>query len=184
MLGHPLFLALCWLCAACCCLFLFSYVPRCPYPIHSAPPLLFIVIHQNPMMTRSAACHVGFNVIADMICNVHQSVCPISASASVVGAVAAAGRKVKSPFTQSAGKQKVDKSMHLATPAAKQSAIVTPASLTLSAVTDDHPSLLHLSMTTRGSLPMVLLGRCCLIAMKHPHMLLSTPPSYSGSTSN
>jgi hypothetical protein len=27
LLGHPLFLALCWLCVACCYLFLLSYVP-------------------------------------------------------------------------------------------------------------------------------------------------------------
>jgi hypothetical protein len=55
------------------------------------------------MTTRSAAPPVGFDVIADMICNVHQGACPVSASASVVGAVAAASHKVKLLFHDEGG---------------------------------------------------------------------------------
>jgi hypothetical protein len=110
------------------------------------------------MTTRSAAPRVGFDVIADMICNVHQGVCLVSASAYLTGAVAAAGDKVKSLFTLSPGKQKVDKSIQSATPAAKQRATLALASLTLSAVTNDHPSLLRLSTTARGYTPDGSLG--------------------------
>jgi hypothetical protein len=57
----------------------------CPYLIHSAPPLPFIIIHQNTMTTSSATPRVGLDVIADMIQDVNQGVCPVSASASIGG---------------------------------------------------------------------------------------------------
>ncbi len=55
------------------------------------------------MTTRSATPRVGFDVIADVICNVHQGVWPVSASESIVGAVAAAGHKVKLIFHDGGG---------------------------------------------------------------------------------
>jgi hypothetical protein len=63
--------------------------------------------------------------------NAHQGVCPVSASASIMEAVSGAGRKVKSLFTQSTSKRKVDESIQSATPASKQLATVAPASVTL-----------------------------------------------------
>jgi hypothetical protein len=50
--------------------------------------------------------HIGFDILADKICSVHSNV--HSQHASSIAAVLAVGQKVKSSFTEGAGKQKAD----------------------------------------------------------------------------
>jgi hypothetical protein len=82
------------------------------------------------MSARFPLC-VGFDVLADKIRDTHRSIYPLNLS--VVGAVLAVGRKVKSLFMVGSGKQKVDQANLLAlsaTPAKQRSSCpeVTPAS--------------------------------------------------------
>jgi hypothetical protein len=55
------------------------------------------------MTTRSATPCIVFIVTADMIHDVHQSVCSVSASETVMGAVVMAGCEVKSSFRDRGG---------------------------------------------------------------------------------
>ena len=82
------------------------------------------------VMSSAPPRRVGFDVIAKLITNISLDVTPVSPT--LVGAVTAAGRNVKSSFTLTTGKKRKavdDSSLSSTTPSTKRRATVTPASL-------------------------------------------------------
>jgi hypothetical protein len=76
----------------------------------------------------------NIDVVAEMITDVHLSFSPFPASA--IGAVAAAGCKVKLSFTESVEKHKVaESSLTFLPPAAKRRATITPLASTSPGIT-------------------------------------------------
>jgi hypothetical protein len=97
------------------------YSPLLPL-LNSLPPM-------SKVTPKFPPPRVGFDVVTEMIWDVHLSFFPIPASA--IEAVTAAGRKVKSSFTKSMGKRKVAESSRTSlTPAAKRCATITPLAAT------------------------------------------------------
>jgi hypothetical protein len=110
------------------------YSPLIPF-LNSLPPM-------SKVMPKPPPPHVGFDVIAEMIWDVHLSFFPIPASA--VRAVAEAGRKVKSSFTKSMGKRKVaESSLTSLTPATKRRATITPLASTSPGITRTSDAASH-----------------------------------------